>query len=94
MAAGGLVCGSCRAEADAMDLSPAAVGSLKRFRELRWEELLRLPLARPLETEVNVLIEGMIARLAGQVPRSTRYLTQMRHALSRVAEPAPAGRSR
>ena len=94
MAGGGLVCGRCRAGADAMDLSPAAVGSLKRFRELRWDEMLRLPLARPLETEVGVLIEGMVARLAGQVPRSSRYLAQMRHALSRVAEPAPTGRSR
>jgi DNA repair protein RecO (recombination protein O) len=94
MAAGGLVCGSCRPGADAMDMSLAAVGSFKRFRELRWEEVLRLPLARPLEAEVNLLIEGMIARLAGQIPRSSRYLTQMRHALSRVAEPAPTGRAR
>jgi len=94
MTGGGLVCGRCRPGADAMDLSPAAMGTLKRFRELRWEEVLRLPLARALEIEVSLLIEGMIARLAGQVPRSSRYLTQMRRALSRVAEPAPADHPR
>jgi DNA repair protein RecO (recombination protein O) len=94
LTAGGLVCGRCRPGADAMDLSPAAVGALKRVRELRWEELLRLPLARALESEVSLVIEGMIARLAGQVPRSSRYLTQMRRALLRVAEPAPADHPR
>jgi hypothetical protein len=77
-----------------MDLSPAAVGALKRFRELRWEEVLRLPLAQALEDEVGLVIEGMVARLAGQVPRSSRYLMQMRRALTRVAEPSPAARPR
>jgi len=92
--AGGLVCGRCRPGADMSPLSTAAVGALKRLRELRWEDTLRLPLAPALEGEVCAVVEGMIARLAGQVPRSARFLAQMRRSLSRVAEPAPAGRRR
>lgn len=91
---GGLVCGRCGPGADAIPLSTAAVGTLKRFRELRWEEALRLPLAPALAAEVSGVIEGVIARLAGQVPRSARYIAQMHRSLSRVAEPAPAGRRR
>ncbi len=92
--AGGLICGRCEAGADAMDLSGAVVGTLKRLRGLRWEEALRLPLAPPLEGELSTVVEGMIARLAGQLPRSSRFLAQMRRSLSRVAEPAPANRRR
>src|SRR5437867_3304966 len=58
------------------------------------EALLRLPLAPALEDEVCAVVEGMIARLAGQVPRSARFLAQMRRSLSRVAEPAPTGSRR
>ncbi len=94
VAAGGLVCGRCRPGADAMALSAAAVGTLKRLRDLRWDETLRLPLTALLESEVCLVIEGLIARLAGQVPRSARFLAQMSRALSRVAEPVPAGRRR
>ncbi|PYO28849.1 MAG: hypothetical protein DMD86_15695, partial [Candidatus Rokuibacteriota bacterium] len=80
--------------ADTIPLSTAAVGTLKRFRELRWDDALRLPLAPALEDEVCAVVEGMIARLAGQVPRSARFLAQMRRSLSRVAEPAPTGSRR
>jgi DNA repair protein RecO (recombination protein O) len=90
VAAGGLVCARCRPGADAMPLSGAAVATLKRLRELRWEETLRLPLAPLLEGEVRLIVEGVIARLLGQTPRSSRFLVQM----GRVAEPAPAGRPR
>src|SRR5439155_22776060 len=92
--AGGLVCGGCRPGADTIPLSTAAVRTLKRFRELRWDDTLRLPLAPALEGEVCAVVEGMIARLAGQVPRSARFLAQMRRSLSRVAEPAPPGSHR
>ena len=94
VAAGGLLCGRCRSGADALPLSGAALAAFKRLRELRWEESLRLSLAPLLEAEVTVVIEGVIARLAGQMPRSTRFLTQVRRSLSRVAEPAPSGRPR
>ena len=94
VAAGGLVCGRCRPGADAMPLSAAAVVTLRRLRELRWEETLRLPLASLLEGEVCLVIDGVIARLAGQIPRSSRFLAQIRRPLPRVAEPAPAGRPR
>jgi DNA repair protein RecO (recombination protein O) len=91
--AGGLVCGRCRPGADALALSPAAVGTLKRLRELRWEEMLRLTLAPRLEGEVGDILEGVITRLVGQIPRSTRFLAQIGRSPSRVAEPAPAARA-
>lgn len=94
VAAGGLVCGRCQPGADAIALSVAAVGTLKRLRELRWEDTLRLALTPFLESEVCSAIEGVITRLAGQVPRSARFLAQMRRAASRVAEPAPGSRDR
>lgn len=94
LTAGGLICGRCEAGADAMALSGAVVGTLKRLRGLRWEESLRLPLAQPLERELGAVVEGLIARLAGQLPRSSRFLAQMGRALARVAEPGPPGRHR
>ena len=94
ISAGGLICGRCEAGADAMALSGAVVGTLKRLRGLRWEESLRLPLAQPLERDLGAVVEGLIARLAGQLPRSSRFLAQMGRALTRVAEPGPPGRRR
>ena len=89
--AGGLVCGRCQPGPDAMALSPAALGTLKRLRELRWEETLRLTLAPRLEGEVGEVLGGVVARLAGQIPRSARFLAQVRRSPSRVAEPGPGG---
>jgi DNA repair protein RecO (recombination protein O) len=94
VAAGGVVCGRCPPAADIIPVSAGALGTLKRLRELRWEDALRLPLVASLEIEVAAVVEGVIARLAGQIPRSSRFLAQMRRALSRVAEPAPPGRRR
>ena len=51
---------------------------------------MRLVLASRLENEMVDVMEGMIARLAGQIPRSARFLAQMRRSLSRVAERPPA----
>ena len=94
VAAGGLICGRCQAGADAMILSGAVVGTFKRLRGLRWEEALRLPLAQPLEGELSAAVEGLIARLAGQLPHSSRFIAQIRRSLSRVAEPSPPSRRR
>ena len=92
--AGGLICGRCEAGADAIALSGGVVGTLKRLRGLPWEDLLRLPLAQPLESELCSVVEGLIARLAGQLPRSSRFLAQMGRSLARVAEPGPPSRRR
>ncbi len=92
VAAGGLVCGGCAVAADAIPVSGGAVGALKRLRELRWNEALRLTPASDLEHEIGGIVEGLIVRLAGQPPRSTRYLGQLRRSLLRVAEP-PAPRA-
>lgn len=91
---GGLVCPRCGPASDALAVSGAAVGALKRLRALRWEEALRLPLAPALESELCTVVEGMIARLVGHAPRSSRFIAQMRRPLGRVAEPAPPGRMR
>lgn len=93
---GGLVCGSCLTGtlpgADAMALTGAAVGALIRLRSMKWDEALRLTLAQDLDREIGALVEGLIARHAGQYPRSSRFLGQVQRSLSRVAEP-PAPRA-
>jgi len=90
VAAGGLVCGRCQPGPETIALSPAVLGTLKRIRELRWEDATRLALESRLERELVDVVEGVIARLAGQIPRSARFLAQMRRSASRVAERAPA----
>lgn len=87
--AGGLVCAACRPGADAMSLSGGLVGTLKRLRTLSWDEALRLQLATPLDAELAAVLEGMMARLMGRYPLSSRFLTQTRRSLSMVAEPTP-----
>ena len=89
MTAGGLVCGGCRPGADAVPLSGGLVGTLKRLRALSWDEALRLGLAAPLDTELGAVLEGLLARLMGRYPLSSRFLVQTRRALSMVAEPQP-----
>jgi DNA repair protein RecO (recombination protein O) len=86
--AGGLVCAGCGAGPDAMPVSGALAGTLKRLRELRWEEGLALPLAPALDGELSLLLEGLVARLMGRSPLTSRYLVQTRRGLLRVAEPA------
>jgi DNA repair protein RecO (recombination protein O) len=76
--AGGLVCSACRPSADAIPLSGALVGTLKRLRALSWEEALRLNLAADLDAELGVVLEGLLARLMGRYPLSSRFLTQTR----------------
>ena len=82
--AGGLVCVPCGARAHAIPLSGAAVGTLGRLRGFRWEEALRLPLSAPLDEELTLVLEGIVARLIGQVPRSMRFLSQTRRPLPPV----------
>lgn len=87
--AGGLVCHDCRPGTRAIPLSSGLVGTLKRLRGLRWDEALRLPVARTLDRELGLLFEEVMARLIGQSPRASRFLAQTRRGLSVVAEPAP-----
>lgn len=90
---GGLVCGRCLpgalAGADTLPISGAAVGTLIRLRSSSWEEALRLTLAPDLDREMSALVEGLVGRLAGQFPRSSRFIGQVRRSLARVAEPGP-----
>ena len=64
--------------ADALDLSGAAVGFLKRLRTLDWDESIRLPLAPDLDAELAATVEGMMGRLIGSLPRASRFLAQTR----------------
>jgi len=89
MVAGGLVCTACRPGADAIPLSGGLVGTLKRLRMLAWEEALRLPLAADLDDELATVLEGLLARLMGRYPLSSRFLAQTRRSASLVSEPAP-----
>ena len=90
IAAGGLICNRCAVGPDAVALSGASLGAMKRVRELRWDDAVRLQLAGDLERDLATVAEHLIAGLAGQHPRSTRFLDQVRRSLRRVAEhPAP-----
>jgi hypothetical protein len=90
MTAGGLICPACRAGADAIPVSGGLVGALKRMRALSWEESLRLNLGGALDAELAAVLEGVLARLMGRYPLSSRFLTQTRRFLSTVAEPTPS----
>jgi DNA repair protein RecO (recombination protein O) len=85
--AGGLVCAACRPGADAIPLSGALVGTLKRLRTLSWEEALRLNLAGDLDAELAAVLEGLLARLMGRYPLSSRFISQTRSAPSVLAQP-------
>ena len=85
--AGGLVCAACRPGGDAIPLSGALVGTLKRLRALSWEEALRLNLASDLDAELAGLLEGLLARLMGRYPLSSRFITQTRRVLPMVSLP-------
>src|SRR5262245_28358628 len=87
IAAGGLVWGRWPVASDALAVAGGAVGALKRLRQLRWDETLRLTLAADLERDLEAIAEGLVASLAGQHPRSTRFLGQVQRSLGRVAEP-------
>jgi DNA repair protein RecO (recombination protein O) len=76
--AGGLLCATCGPGADALDLSGAAVGLLKRLRTLGWDESIRLPLAPDLDAELAATVEGVMGRLIGSLPRASRFLAQTR----------------
>jgi DNA repair protein RecO (recombination protein O) len=89
---GGLACERC-ATPDLVPVSGAAVGALRRLRRVRWEEAIRLKPTPALERELAALVERSVATLAGQRPRSSRFLGQLRRSLLRVAEP-PAPRVR
>ena len=85
--AGGLVCAACRPGADAIPLSGSLVGTLKRLRALSWEEALRLNLAADLDAELGVVLEGLLARLMGRYPLSSRFITQTRRVPPMVSLP-------
>ena len=85
--AGGLVCAACRPGADAIPLSGALVGTLKRLRVLSWEEALRLNLAADLDAELASVLEGLLARLMGRYPLSSRFISQTRRAPSVLTQP-------
>lgn len=87
--AGGIVCSGCRPGPDAIPLSGGLLGTLTRLRALSWEEALRLNLAAGLDAQLSAVLEGLVARLMGRYPLSSRFLAQTRRPLPRVAEPAP-----
>jgi DNA repair protein RecO (recombination protein O) len=93
MTAGGLVCAGCPTAADALAVSPGAVGALERLHGLGWDEGLRLPFGPALTRELAGVLEGVIARLMGRVPHASRFMAQTRRGLSALARPgAPPGR--
>jgi DNA repair protein RecO (recombination protein O) len=75
--AGGLVCEPCAPYGgDGVEVSVAALGTLRRFRTLSWAGALGAPLPPRVEAELTRALEAQITRLMGQVPRTSRFLTQ------------------
>jgi len=72
-----------------MPLSGGLLGTLTRLRALSWEEGLRLNLAAELDVELAAVLEGLVARLMGRYPLSSRFLAQTRRSLSMVSVPVP-----
>ena len=92
--AGGLVCEPCATYGhDGVDLSAAAVRGLRRLRTLSWDEGLGASLPLSLEAEMAGALEAHMTRLIGQVPRTTRFRTQVSraHALTLDRGPAAVG---
>jgi hypothetical protein len=56
---------------------------------MAWEEGLRLPLAAELDAELAATLEGVMTRLMGHLPRSSRFLAQTRAPLSYHPSPFP-----
>ena len=63
------------------------MGTLKRLRALSWEEALRLNLAADLDAELAGLLEGLLARLMGRCPLSSRFIAQTRRVSPMVSLP-------
>ena len=78
MASGGLVCARCAADADALPVSAAVAGVLRRLRTSAWQEGLRAPLGRGVEQDLWRLVEALAAQLMGRPARASRFLEQTR----------------
>jgi DNA repair protein RecO (recombination protein O) len=87
VAAGGLVCGECGPGPQAIPLSAATIGALRRLRELRWEDGLGFPLSPAVDGELGLVLEGVVARLSGRASRASRFLSQTRRALMPLPPP-------
>jgi hypothetical protein len=59
---------------------------------MRWEEALALGLGPSLEEELGSVLDGVVTRLIGSLPRALRFIGQTRRGLAGVAEPPPARR--
>ena len=70
-------------------MSASAVGALERLHGLGWDEGLRLPFGPSLTRELSALLEGVVARLMGRVPQSSRFMAQTRRGLSALVGPDP-----
>jgi DNA repair protein RecO (recombination protein O) len=80
--AGGLVCAACApAGSHSLPFSSQAAATLRRLRTLRWEELLRTPLPRSVETEIASAFEAQVVRLIGHPLQTPRFLAQTRRSL-------------
>jgi DNA repair protein RecO (recombination protein O) len=75
---GGLVCDACAPGLPGLvPISPAAIAALDRLRVASWEEALGTPLGRT-EGELKTVLEAYLTRLIGQMPRSTKFLREVR----------------
>jgi len=85
---GGLVCDTCAHGLPGLvPISPAAIAALEHLRMAAWDEAIGTPLGRT-EGELKTVLESYLARLIGQMPRSTKFLREVRR-LSEIASERP-----
>jgi DNA repair protein RecO (recombination protein O) len=81
--AGGLLCVACASTGgDGITLSASAVGGLRRFRTLRWDEAIAVQVPHSVEEEMTGALGAQIVRLIGYPPRTGRFLVQTRRLLT------------
>ena len=84
---GGLVCDGCAPGLPGLvPISPAAIAALGRLSAVSWEEAIGAPLGRA-EGELKTVLEAYLARLIGQMPRSTKFLREVRAVMGGEARP-------
>jgi len=74
---GGLTCAACASRSrGAIRVDAGSLGALRRLRALAWPEAMTVALGRA-EDQVQEVVELHVASLAGQPPRSSRFLREV-----------------
>jgi DNA repair protein RecO (recombination protein O) len=92
--AGGLTCAACAGRArGALRVDARTLGALRRLRAMPWSDVMGLRLGAT-EDHVREIVDLHVARLAGQPPRSSRFLREIERCWPSPAVPGLAATPR